>query len=126
MASTDVLTLSGHEVSLTQENPIILSLYDPFSTYTVHSPKGDFSINQITNGSLYIGAESNGTISLYSIDSVVKLDFLSKGEYMADIVLFPGMYVRFNPAFNYIFKGVTDPFRVAQVVGSDNAQDSSM
>lgn len=104
METTDILSLSGHEVSLKQGNPTILSLYDPFSTYTIHSPKGDFSIEQVTNGSFYIGNESNNTISLYSIDAVIKLNFLSQGEHMADIVLFPGMYVRFNPSFNHIFK----------------------
>jgi hypothetical protein len=124
-SSLNMLSVSGSKVKIEQSSPMIIALYDPFSTYSIHSASGDYSIDQITNGSFYIGNEANNTVSIYSIDSVIKLNFLHGGEHMADLVLFPGMYVRFNPSFNRIFKWVTDPFRVAQVVSSDDTSDTS-
>lgn len=122
---SEVLTLSWREVTLKHSWPMIISLYDPFSLYKIHSASGEYSIDQVTNGSFYVWREENNTISVYSIDTVVKLNFLFSWEHMADIVLFPGMYVRFNPVFNRIFKWVTDPFRVAQVVESDEDQNTA-
>ena len=54
----------------------------------------------MTNGSFYVGTEADGTHSLYSIDAVVRLDFLSDGKKMTDMTLFPGMYIRFDPKMN--------------------------
>jgi hypothetical protein len=80
--------------------PTVYSLYDPFMSYTVSSLHKDFLITQVTNGSFYVGTEPNGTYSLYSVDAVIRLDFLSEAKHMADMVLFPGMYIRFDPKMN--------------------------
>ncbi len=97
---TNVLTLSGNTIIPLKEYPAIISLYDPFMLYNVSSVNKDYMIRQITNGSFYIGKESDGTVSVYSIDAVIRLDFLDNGDYMTDMVLFPGMYVRFDPRLN--------------------------
>ena len=36
-------------------------------------------------------------VSIYSIDAVIELTFFDKGEKMTDMILFPGMYIRFDP-----------------------------
>lgn len=55
----------------------IISLYDLFSTYSIHSQSGSFRLDQITNGSFYIGNESDGKVVIYAIDGVARLVFLS-------------------------------------------------
>lgn len=60
----------------------------------------DYSIKQITNGSLYISDEPDGTVSVYSIDAVVELSFFDKNIKMTSLILFPGMYIRFDPQAN--------------------------
>lgn len=87
-------------VTALKEYPGIISFYDPFITYTYQSVAGDYSIQQMTNGSFYIGREEDGTISLYSIDAVIRLAFLHEKNRMSDMILFPGMYVRFDPSLN--------------------------
>lgn len=87
-------------VTALKEYPGIISFYDPFITYTYQSVAGDYSIQQMTNGSFYIGREKDGTISLYSIDAVIRLAFLHEKNRMSDMILFPGMYVRFDPSLN--------------------------
>jgi len=39
---------------LSSSGSIIASLYDPFSSYSLYSPTGDFTLDQITNGSFYV------------------------------------------------------------------------
>lgn len=56
-----------------------------------------YQITQITNGSFYISDEVDKTVSIYSIDAVIELTFFDKGEKMTDMILFPGMYIRFDP-----------------------------
>lgn len=59
-----------------------------------------YEIKQITNGSLYVSNEPDGTVSIYSIDAVVELVFFDQGNKMTDMILFPGMYIRFDPLAN--------------------------
>ena len=54
----------------------IFSWYDPFQNYTVTDTKNDYKITQITNGSIYVGSEADGTVSIYSIDLVADLTFM--------------------------------------------------
>ena len=56
----------------------IVSLYDLFSTYTITSAGREFRLEQITNGSFYIGKEADGKIAIYAIDGVTRLVFLDK------------------------------------------------
>lgn len=93
-------SFSGTQLIFDPVYPTVFSLYDPFTSYTVASLHKDFLLTQITNGSFYVGEEANGTYSLYSVDAVIRLDFLSGGKHMADMVLFPGMYIRFDPKMN--------------------------
>jgi hypothetical protein len=53
----------------------IVSLYDPFISYTLHPSDASYRVSQITNGSYYLSSESDGTISIYSIDVVAELAF---------------------------------------------------
>ncbi|GAB0174988.1 MAG: hypothetical protein HHAS10_08670 [Candidatus Altimarinota bacterium] len=92
----------------------IVSLYDLFMMYTIYDNKDRFRIDQITNGSFYIGKEKeeNGVqkISIYAIDGVARLTFLYNNEEMTSLVLFPGSYIRFDPSRNRSLKGA-DLFR---------------
>ncbi len=104
------ITLSGTtdlEVSNVQG---ILSLYDLFSTYSLHSQSGSFRLDQITNGSFYIGNESDGKVVIYAIDGVGRLVFLSGWKEMTNMMLFPGSYIRFDPKRNSALNGA-DLFR---------------
>jgi hypothetical protein len=97
---TNILTLSGNTIIPKKDYPAIISLYDPFTLYNMKSVQNDYMIRQITNGSFYIWREPDGTLSVYSIDAVIRLDFLDNWSYMTDMVLFPWMYIRFNPTYN--------------------------
>lgn len=108
---TNIVTLSGRTIIALKEYPGIISFYDPFEVYTYQSFVGDYSIQQITNGSFYIGREKDGTISLYSIDAVIRLEFLHEKNHMTDMLLFPWMYVRFDPKLNRNLAGA-DLFRI--------------
>ena len=66
-----------------------MSLYDLFLSYTIYDEKKQFKLEQITNGSFYIGKEADGKIALYAIDGVVRLTFISDGEDMTNMILFP-------------------------------------
>lgn len=55
----------------------IFSWYDPFENYTLEDRDQSYRITQITNGSVYVGKEADGTVSLYSIDLVADLTFLA-------------------------------------------------
>lgn len=88
----------------------------------MYSRDKDFGITQVTNGSFYLGTEKDGTISIYSVDAVVRLDFLSDGKIMTDMVLFPGMYIRFNPKMNSSLEGA-NLFRILQSLEPDGTQD---
>ncbi len=75
---TNLLTLSGNTITPLKDYPTIISLYDPFMLYNMRSVNEDYMIRQITNGSFYIGREADDTISVYSIDAVIRLDFLDQ------------------------------------------------
>lgn len=92
----------------------IISLYDLFLMYTIFDGKDRFRLDQITNGSFYIGKEKDEggveKVSVYAIDGVVRLTFLSDKEDMTSLLLFPGSYIRFDPTRNRSLKGA-DLFR---------------
>lgn len=96
----------------------IVSLYDPFSVYELNAMGKDYSIKQITNGSLYISDEPDGTVSVYSIDAVVELSFFDKNIKMTSLILFPGMYIRFDPQANRELEWA-DLFRIMLILGDD-------
>ncbi len=77
-------------------------------------------MSQITNGSFYISDEPDGTVSIYSIDAVVGLTFFDKGIKMTDMILFPGMYIRFDPQENSSLKGA-DLFKIMIVLGNKDS-----
>lgn len=99
----------------------IFSLYDPFSVYELLPMDKSYTIKQITNGSLYISNEPDGTISIYSIDAVVELSFFDQGNKMTDMILFPGMYIRFDPQASKELHWA-DLFRIMLIL-SDNKND---
>jgi hypothetical protein len=103
--------LSGKTIVLTHSVPTIVSMYDPFSKYYIASNEKDFSLEQMTNGSFYIGREADGTVSVYAIDAVGRLEFRDNWVPMTDMVLFPGMYIRFDPKQNAKLQGA-DLFRI--------------
>ena len=82
----------------------IVSLYDLFSTYTITSAGREFRLEQITNGSFYIGKEADGKIAIYAIDGVIRLVFLDKWTEMTNMILFPGSFIRFDPKRNAALK----------------------
>ncbi len=88
----------------------ILSLYDLFSTYSLTSQSGTFRLDQITNGSFYIGNDADGKVVIYAIDGVARLTFLSGWKEMTNMILFPGSYIRFDPKRNSALNGA-DLFR---------------
>jgi hypothetical protein len=120
----DDFVFSGATLTVNPEYPTVFSLYDPFTVYSVASLYRDFLVTQVTNGSFYIGRDDDGTYSLYSVDAVIRLDFLDNGAHMSDMVLFPGMYIRFDPKMNKILKGA-NLFRILQSLESDGTQDES-
>lgn len=80
--------------------------------YTI---KGDgFRIEEITNGSVYIGKENDGAYSIYSVDAVVRFYFLVWDEAMTDIIIFPWYHMRFDPSKNADLKNA-DLLRVVTV-----------
>lgn len=93
----------------------IVSLYDPFSLYRLYPVDHTYQINQITNGSFYISNEPDGTVSIYSIDAVVELSFFDQSIKMTDMILFPGMYIRFDPRANLSLKGA-DLFKIMLIL----------
>lgn len=115
-------SLSDKELTFDSQYSTVFSLYDPFTTYLMKSRDKDFAITQVTNGSFYVGTEKDATISIYSVDAVVRLDFLSDGEAMTDMMLFPGMYIRFDPAVNSSLKWA-NLFRILQSLEPDGTQD---
>lgn len=118
------LVLSGNSLILPDQTPWIISLYDPFSSYKIRSASSDFAIEQMTNGSFYIWKESDGTISIYAIDGVGRLEFLNNEKYMTDMVVFPGMYIRFDPRLNATLEWA-DLFRIMLSMESDGTRDQS-
>ena len=92
----------------------IISLYDLFMMYSVYDSKDRFRLDEVTNGSFYIGKEKDEwwveKISVYAIDGVARLTFLSDKEDMTSLLLFPGSYIRFDPSRNRSLKGA-DLFR---------------
>lgn len=98
------MTLSGSHDLMFTDTQWIVSLYDLFSTYTIHSQNGEYRLDQITNGSFYIGKEKDGKIVIYAIDGVIRLAFLDKGIEMTSMILFPGSYIRFDPKRNASLK----------------------
>ena len=127
---TNILTVSEESpvstyrtITALKEYPGIISFYDPFVTYTYQSVAGDYSIQQMTNGSFYVGREQDGTISLYSIDAVIRLAFLHEKNRMSDMILFPGMYVRFDPSLNRNLLGA-DLFRIILSMTSSGDSDA--
>ena len=98
----------------------IISLYDPFSVYTLQPVDMNYQLWQITNGSFYIADEPDQTVSIYSIDAVVELTFFNKGEKMTDMILFPRMYIRFDPSANLSLKWA-DLFKIMLVLGDDKS-----
>lgn len=123
--SSDILVASGTYLTFNPQIPVLISLYDPFSSYTITTSEKLFSIKQLTNGSFYIGKESDGTISIYSVDAVGRITFLSNGEKMTDMVIFPWMYIRFDPTLNNTLRWV-DLFRILlSMVPSGTKSDMS-
>lgn len=98
----------------------IVSLYDPFSLYTLSPENHSYQISQITNGSFYISDEPDGTVSIYSIDAVVELSFFYENQKMTDMILFPGMYIRFDPKANLALKWA-DLFKIMLILWDDNS-----
>ena len=117
-------SLSWKTLTFHPKYPTVFSLYDPFSIYKVSSGMGDFDITQVTNWSFYVGTEEDGTISVYSVDAVIRLDLLAEGKSMTDMVLFPGMYIRFDSKMNKTLDGA-NLFRVLQSLEPDGTQDTS-
>ena len=88
----------------------IVSLYDLFSLYTVYDITNAFRIEQITNGSFYVGKENDGKVAIYAIDWVVRLTLMSEWVDMTNLILFPWSYIRFDASRNRSLKGA-DLFR---------------
>jgi hypothetical protein len=105
-----VLTSSGATGVVIGDVSGIVSLYDLFLSYTVYDKDDMFRLEQITNGSFYIGKEKDGKIAIYAIDGVVRLTFISQGQDMTNLILFPGSYIRFDPTRNRSLNGA-DLFR---------------
>lgn len=122
------LTFSGKTQIILSDVQGIVSLYDLFSSYTIDSQSGDYRLEQITNGSFYIGKSENGKLVIYSIDGVARLIFMDKGVEMTSMILFPGSYIRFDPTRNASLKGA-DLFRIITTLakkemGSDENPES--
>lgn len=98
----------------------IFSFYDPFVKYSLEPKNNAYKIHQITNGSVHITTEKSGVISVYSIDAVVQLDFYHQWQKMTDMILFPGMFIRFDPDDNKLLKGAKDLYRIMAVLTAKN------
>ncbi len=105
-----VLTESGTSDIIISDVPGIMSLYDLFQSYRIYDKKWTFRLDQITNGSFYIGKEPDGKVAIYAIDGVIRLVFLTAKEEMTSMILFPWSYIRFDPSKNRSLKGA-DLFR---------------
>ena len=114
------ITFSGTQDLIFQGLQGIVSLYDPFVSYTLHPSDASYSVSQITNGSYYLSSEPDGTVSIYSIDVVAELAFYDSGERMTNMILFPGMYIRFDPRANKDLKWA-DLFRIMLVLGDERS-----
>ncbi len=95
----------------------IFGFYNPFSSYDISTP--DFRVEPITNGSIYFTTETDGTISIFTLDSVARLYLISAGKTMTDLMLFPGNYIRFDPSRNAELDSV-DLFRVITSLDGSN------
>lgn len=104
------ITMSGATGAVISDTQWIVSLYDLFTTYTLFDQSWAYKIEQVTNGSFYIGKEKDGRIAIYAIDGVIRLYFLSGWKEMTNMLLFPSSYIRFDPSRNSELKG-TDLFR---------------
>jgi hypothetical protein len=122
MITQDSLILSGNILNFSGEYPTLVSLYDPFKSYSITTKDRLFSIEEITNWSVYFWKEQDGTISVYSVDMVARLNFLYQWEKMTDMVIFPGMYIRFDPKENAKLKE-TDLFRILLTLDSSSLKD---
>ncbi len=114
----NVLVQNGTDVTVSADAGIV-SLYDLFAHYRIRSDRWSFRLDQITNGSFYIGHETDGKVSIYSIDGVARLIFLDKGTEMTNIVLFPGSYIHFDPKKNSSLKDA-DLFRLITTLDVNN------
>lgn len=93
----------------------IFSWYDPFKNYELQDEGKNFRLSQITSGSVYFSSEADGSIAIYSVDLVANLTFLSNGQEMTKMIIFPGMHVRFDPRLNASLKDA-DLLRIMQVL----------
>lgn len=98
----------------------IFSWYNPFDVYEFIDKNQNFSLKQITSGSMYLSYEDDGTIVLYSVDMAAELGFLWQGSERTKMIIFPGMYVRFDPSLNEKIPENADLLRIIQTQqGSD-------
>jgi hypothetical protein len=95
-----VLTQSGTTGVIIGDVSGIISLYDLFLSYTIYEKNNTFRLEQITNGSFYLGKEKDGKVAIYAIDGVVRLTLINEGKDMTNLILFPGSYIRFDPKRN--------------------------
>lgn len=93
----------------------IFSWYDPFDVYTLVDSAKNFSFQQITSGSFYISYEEDGTIILYSVDMVGELSFLYENSLKTKMIIFPGMYFRFDPSVTGKMKENADLLQIIQL-----------
>lgn len=94
---------------------VIFSWYDPFTNYILSDNARTFELSQITNGSVYISHEDDGSISIYSVDLVANLGFLADNQKMTEMMIFPGMKVRFDPRQNSRLKNA-DLLVISQIL----------
>lgn len=113
---SEILSREGKLIT-TEKMSGIFSWYDPFTLYELQDTAKTFKISQITSGSAYISFENDGSISIYSIDLVANLAFLSNDQQMTEMIIFPGMKVRFDPRLNPSLKDA-DLLRIMQVLGN--------
>lgn len=119
-SQNDVLTKSGSTGIVIGKVSGIVSLYDLFLSYSVYDKDNTFRLEQLTNGSFYVGKEKDEKIALYAIDGVVRLTFIHAGEDMTSLILFPGSYIRFDPTRNRSLKNA-DLFRtILSLKDTDN------
>lgn len=102
------LTFSGASIFV-GSGAYILGFYDPFQYH--HIIHSGFRLEEVTNGSFYVDTEDDGTISIYSLDGVGRIFFVSGGKDMTSMFLFPGNYIRFDPQRNAELDDV-DLFRI--------------
>lgn len=117
---SNVLTRADKEIYIWADMGII-SLYDLFTSYRIHSTKWRFRLDQMTNWSFYIWHEKDGKVAIYAIDGVARLNFIDKWEIMTSMVLFPGAYIHFDPAYNASLKGA-DLYRIITTLDVDKKE----